>query len=70
VWGVFSSLAGLDSVFENALQNEKLLFSVRIPVMAKYCIMRESDNIHIGYIYGGDLIFVILKGIYANHLTT
>ncbi len=57
------SLTGLDSVFENALQNAKQLFSVRIPVMAKYCVMRECDNIRNGYLYGGDLLFVILKGI-------
>jgi hypothetical protein len=62
---VFSSLAGLNSVFKNALQNGKQLFSVRIPVMAKYCIMRECDNIRNGYLYGGDLLFVILKGIYG-----
>ncbi len=33
--------------------------------MAKYCIMRECDNIRNGYLYGGDLLFVILKGIYG-----
>ena len=64
-WRVFSSLAGLDSVFKNALQYAKQLFSVRIPVMTKYCIMRECDNIRNGYLYGGDLLFVILKGIYG-----
>jgi hypothetical protein len=62
---VFSSLAGLDSVFENALQNVKQLFSTRIPQMTKYCIMRECENILHGYLYGGDLLFVILKGIYG-----
>ncbi len=64
-WRVFSSLAGLDSVFENALQYAKQLFSVRIPVMTKYCIIRECDNIRNGYLYGGDLLFVILKRIYS-----
>jgi hypothetical protein len=42
-WRVFFSLAGLDSVFENASQN--VIFSVRIPVMTKYCVMRECENI-------------------------
>jgi hypothetical protein len=64
-WRVFSSLDGLNSVFENALQYAKQLFSVRIPVMTKYCIMKECDNIHNGYLYGGDLLFVILKEIYS-----
>jgi hypothetical protein len=27
--------------------------------------MREYDNIRNGYLYGGDLLFVILKGIYG-----
>ncbi len=33
--------------------------------MTKYCVMRECDNIRNGYLYGGDLLFVILKGIYG-----
>jgi hypothetical protein len=64
-WRVFSSLAGLNSVFENALQNEKQLFSTRIPQMTKYCVMRECENILHGCLYGGDLLLVILKGIYG-----
>ena len=63
VWRVFSSLAGLDSAFLNALQNAKQLFSLRLPQMTKYCVMRECDNILHGYLYDGDLLFVILKGI-------
>jgi hypothetical protein len=31
--------------------------------MMKYCIMRECENILRGYLYDGDLVFVILKGI-------
>jgi hypothetical protein len=61
-WRVFSSLAGLDSVLENALQNAKQLFSTRITQMTKYCIMRECENILHGYLYGSNLLFVILKG--------
>ncbi len=64
-WRVFSSLAGLNSVFKNALQNAKQLFSTGIPQMTKNCIMRECENILNGYLYGGDLLFVILKGIYG-----
>ncbi len=33
--------------------------------MAKYCIMRECENILCGYLYDGDLVFVILKEIYS-----
>ncbi len=64
-WRVFSSLAGLDSVFENALQNAKQLFHISLPQMTKYCIMRECKNILCGYLYDGDLVLVILKGIYG-----
>ncbi len=31
--------------------------------MTKYCVMRECENILHGYLYDGDLVFVILKGI-------
>jgi hypothetical protein len=31
--------------------------------MTKYCIMRECENILSGYLYDGDLVFVILKRI-------
>jgi hypothetical protein len=62
-WRVFSSLAGLNSVFENALQNAKQLFHMSLLQMTKYCIMRECENILCGYLYDGDLAFVILKGI-------
>ncbi len=64
-WRIFSSLAGLDSAFLNALQNAKQLFHISLPQMTKYCVMRECENIHNGYLYDGDLVFVILKGIYG-----
>jgi hypothetical protein len=64
-WRLFSSLAGLNSVFENALQNAKQLFHISLPQITKYCIMRECENICCGYLYDGDLVFVILKGIYG-----
>jgi hypothetical protein len=50
-WRVFSSLAGLASDFQNALQNAKQLFAVRIPLMTKYFIMRECDNTLHGYLF-------------------
>jgi hypothetical protein len=62
---VFSSLAGLDSVFGNALQNATQLLFDRIPQMTKYCVMREYENILHGYLYVFDLAFVIMKGIYG-----
>jgi hypothetical protein len=31
--------------------------------MTKYCVMRECENILCGYLYDGDLVFFILKGI-------
>jgi hypothetical protein len=56
----------LDSFsFGDALQNAKQLFSARLSKMIKYCVMRECDNILCGYLYDGDLVFVILKGIYG-----
>ncbi len=64
-WRVFFSLAGLDSVFENAIQNAKLIFHISLPQMTKYCVMRECENILCKYLYDGDLVFVILKGIYG-----
>ncbi len=64
-WRVFSSLAGLDSVFKDALQNAKQLFHISLLQMTKYCIMRECENILCGYLYDGDLAFVTLKGIHG-----
>jgi hypothetical protein len=57
-WRVFSSLAGLNSVFENSLQNAKQLFHITLPQMKKYCIMRECENILCGYLYDGDLVLI------------
>jgi hypothetical protein len=42
---VFSSLAGLNSVFGNALQNATQLFFDRIPQMTKYFVTRECEDI-------------------------
>ncbi len=42
---VFTSLAGLDSVFGNAFQNATQLFFDRILQMTKYFVMRECEHI-------------------------
>jgi hypothetical protein len=61
LWHVLCSFNSF--FFEDRLQNAKQLFSLRLPKMTKYCIMRECENILRGYIFDGDLVFVILKGI-------
>jgi hypothetical protein len=53
------------SYHSDALQYAKQLFHISLPQMRKYCIMRECENILCGYLYDGDLAFVILKGIYC-----
>ncbi len=45
----------------DALQYAKQLFLISLPQMTKYCVMREYENIFCGYLYDGDLEFVILK---------
>jgi hypothetical protein len=62
---VFSSLAGLDSVFGNGLQNATQLFFDRIPQMTKYCVMRECENIRSWIPLSGDLVFSHQQGIYG-----
>jgi hypothetical protein len=62
---VFPSLAGLDSVFGNALQNATQFFVERIPQMTKYCVMRECENIHSWISLSGDLVFSHQQGIYG-----
>jgi hypothetical protein len=60
LWHVF--LPRLNSSFYNdALQNAKK--SIGLPLMTKYCTMRECENILQGYLYDCDLVFVILKRI-------
>jgi hypothetical protein len=62
LWHVF--LPRLDSSFyDDTLQNAKQLFYISLPLMTKYCVMRECENILHGYLYDSDLVFVILKGI-------
>ncbi len=42
---IFFALAGLDSVYEDALQNAMQLFFDRIPHMNKYFVMRKCEHI-------------------------
>ncbi len=54
----------LDSLFfGNALQNAKQLFSLGLPQMKKYCIMRECENIQSWTSLSGDLAFSHQQGI-------
>jgi hypothetical protein len=53
------------SFFRDALQNAKQLFSLRLPQMTKYCVMRECENIHLWISLSGDLVFSHQQGIYS-----
>jgi hypothetical protein len=60
LWHVLSRINSF--FFRDAFQNAKQLFYISLP-LTKYCIMRECENILCGYLYDGDLVIVILKGI-------
>jgi hypothetical protein len=62
---VLSSLGGLDSDFENAFRNAKQLLFDRIPLMTKYFVMRECDNILCGYPYVVTTVLSHQDGIYG-----
>jgi hypothetical protein len=53
------------SFFRDALQNAKQLFSLGLPQMTKYCVMRECENIHSWISLSGDLAFSHQQGIYG-----
>jgi hypothetical protein len=63
MWWCIASFG--DSYHDDALQFSKQLFSVRLPLMTKYCIMRECDNIHLWISLSGDLAFSHQDGIYG-----
>jgi len=46
-----------ESYHGDVLQYAKHLFSLRLPQMTKYCVMRECDNIHSWISLSGDLAF-------------
>jgi hypothetical protein len=49
----------------DVLQHAQQLFSLRLPQMTKYCVMRECDNIHSWISLSGDLAFSHQHGIYG-----
>jgi hypothetical protein len=54
-----------ESYHGDVLQHAKHLFSLRLPQMTKYCVMRECDNIHSWISLSGDLAFSHQHGIYG-----
>ena len=54
-----------ESYHGDVLQYTKQLFSLRLPQMTKYCVMRECDNIHSWISLSGDLAFSHQDGIYG-----
>jgi hypothetical protein len=63
IWWCIASFG--DSYHDDVLQFAKELFSVRLPLMIKYCVMRECDNIHSWISLSGDLAFSHQDGIYG-----
>ena len=57
-----------ESYHGDVLQHAKHLFSLRLPQMMKYCVMRECDNIHSWISLSGDLAFSHQHGISAWNL--
>jgi len=49
----------------DVLQYAKQLFSLRLPQMTKYCVMRECDNILSGYLSVMTTVFSQQDGIYG-----
>jgi hypothetical protein len=49
----------------DVLQYAKQLFSLRLPQMTKYCVMRECDNILSGYLSVVTTVFSQQDGIYG-----
>ena len=54
-----------ESYHGDVLQHAKHLYSLRLPQMTKYCVMRECDNIHSWISLSGDLAFGHQHGIYG-----
>jgi len=54
-----------ESYNDDVLQYTKQLFSLRLPQMTKYCIMRECENIQSWIIYVIDLVFSHQEEIYG-----
>jgi len=58
------------SYHSDVLQYAKQLFSLRLPQMTKYCVMRECDYIHSWISLSGDLAFSHQHGIYGFKFLT
>ncbi len=54
-----------ESYHGDVLQYAKHLFSLRLPQMTKYCVMRECENIHSWISLVGDLVFSHQGEIYG-----
>jgi len=54
-----------ESYHGDVLQYAKHIFSLRLPQMTKYCVMRECDNIHSWISLSSDLAFSHQHGIYG-----
>jgi hypothetical protein len=54
-----------ESYHGDVLQHAKQLFSLGLPQMTKYCVMRECENIHSWISLSGDLAFSHQDGIYG-----
>jgi hypothetical protein len=61
LWHVLLPRLDSDSSHGDMSQYAKQLFYISLPLMTKYCVMRECEHILCEYLYGCDLAFVILK---------
>jgi hypothetical protein len=59
-----------ESYHDDTLQLAKHLFSVRLPLMTKFCVMRECDNILSGYLSAVTTVFSQQDGIYGFKFLT
>jgi hypothetical protein len=64
-WWIASFGYSFHLYHNDALQYAKQLFSVRIPLMTKYFIIRDCDNILPGYLYVVTTVLSHQDGIYG-----
>jgi hypothetical protein len=64
-WWIASFGYSFHLYHNDPLQYAKQLFSVRIPLMTKYFVMRECDNILHGYLYVVTTVWSHQDGIYG-----
>ena len=68
MWWCIASFG--DSYHGDVLQFTKQLFSVRLPLMTKFFVMRECDNILSGYLCAVTTVFSQQDGIYGFKILT